>query len=75
MADDCREVMRDLHVFLDGECETAVERVITTHLHDCPGCENRLDFERHVRIVVSRGCRERAPEELLERILQQLRVA
>ena len=70
MADDCRQVRRDLQVFLDGECETVVERVITTHLRDCPGCEDRVDFERHLRVRVARCCRESAPVGLLDRVVR-----
>ncbi len=73
MADGCREVLDDLERYLDGECPSQLAAVITRHLADCDPCLSRSDFERSLRAIVARHCREAAPSDLLDRVLEQLR--
>jgi mycothiol system anti-sigma-R factor len=73
MADGCREVLDDLERYLDGECPDQLEAVIAEHLADCPPCLSRSDFERALRDLVARQCRDTAPSSLLDRVLGELR--
>jgi len=73
MADSCREVLDDLERYLDGECSGQLSAVIADHLADCPPCLSRSDFERALRDLVARHCRDTAPADLLERVRSQLR--
>lgn len=73
MRAECREVLNDLERYLDGECPRQFEAVIVQHLADCSPCLSRTDFERALRALVARHCREVAPPGLLESVLQRLR--
>ena len=66
--DECREILGDLARYLDGECQPDLEHVVTAHLAACPPCTNRADFERHIRSLVARCCREQAPPDVLYRL-------
>lgn len=72
MDPDCREVLHDLEQYLDGECPDRFEAAITRHLADCSPCLSRSDFERALRAVIARHCRETAPPGLLDRVLARL---
>lgn len=71
-ADDCRQVLHSLYVFLDGECATTVERTVLIHLRQCTDCLGRADFERELRAVVATRCRDVAPAELVNRVVRGL---
>lgn len=73
MTDDCLEVLDDIERYLDGECPADVAAVISRHLADCSPCLYRSDFERSLRALVARNCRDQAPPGLLDRVLEQLR--
>lgn len=73
MKPECGEVLSDLERYLDGECSAQIEAMVAQHLADCSPCLSRTDFERALRALVARHCRETAPPGLLESVLQRLR--
>lgn len=73
MDPNCREILDDLERYVDGECPDQFEARIARHLADCPPCLSRSDFERALRALVARHCREPAPAGLLNRVLAVLR--
>jgi anti-sigma factor (TIGR02949 family) len=73
MGEECRKALARLQVYLDGECETALEVAISRHLEDCPPCLDRADFEREVRAIIARKCRMTAPQGLVDRVISALR--
>lgn len=74
MSEECRDALRRLNEYLDGECGDDLEATIRAHLADCPPCWDRADFEQEVRALVARRCREKAPDGLVQRVLAELRV-
>ena len=72
MADECKQILHDLAQYLDGECATEVEHLVTQHLTDCPPCMDRADFERQLRSILARSCRVHAPEDVLARVRARL---
>lgn len=74
MSEECRDALRRLNEYLDGECGDDLEATIRAHLADCPPCWDRADFEREVRKLVANRCREQAPAELVDRVLTELRL-
>ena len=74
MGDDCRAVLRRLEMYLDGETDVDVEVIVSEHLHGCPPCLDRAEFERELRALVASRCRECAPPGLLERVVARLDV-
>lgn len=73
MSDECQAAARQLQEYLDGECGKDLEELIRAHLEDCAPCWDRADFELQLRAIVARKCRERAPQELVTRILAEFR--
>jgi anti-sigma factor (TIGR02949 family) len=72
MGDDCREALHELQRYLDRECPSDLEATIRHHLGDCPPCMDRADFERELRAIVARRCKDAAPSSLMGRIIADL---
>lgn len=71
---NCREILRQLYLYLDGEVAGGDCAVIERHLSSCSPCMQHAEFERAVKEVVRRKCgSERAPAELVDRLRDQLR--
>ncbi len=71
-SDECREALKRLGAFLDGELGEVTRSKLREHLSDCAPCTERADFEEHLRELVRRGCSDQAPEHLKARIRLQL---
>lgn len=70
---DCTTALERIYLFVDSEIETASAEEIQEHLDSCADCLNEYDYERLVKMVVSRSCAEVAPEQLRERVLISIR--
>lgn len=71
---DCRAVLERLYLFLDGEIAGDVCSEIERHLSQCRDCFGRVSFERELKELIGRTCREdRVPEELVARLRARLR--
>ena len=69
----CQEVLDELERYLDGECPEQFEAAVARHLADCSPCLSRSDFERSLRALIARHCRESAPPRLLHEVLALLK--
>jgi mycothiol system anti-sigma-R factor len=70
----CDETLVRLHGYVDRELSEAEMLEVQTHLDDCPPCDKHFHFEAQVKLLVhNKGCTERAPEHLVNRILDNLR--
>lgn len=72
MKEPCRDVLRELDVFLDGECTGDLEEVIRRHLGECPPCVDRADFQRELRALIASKCKDAAPSGLLDRVIDTI---
>jgi mycothiol system anti-sigma-R factor len=72
MSDHCQEILSDIALFLDGECGAEVEHMVAQHLVNCPPCMDKSDFERQLRALVARSCREKIPGDVLDRIRSRM---
>ena len=72
MSEECQEILADLALYLDGECDAAAEHTITNHLTTCPPCLDRSDFERTLRVMLAKSCREKMPADVFERVRAHL---
>jgi mycothiol system anti-sigma-R factor len=70
----CRDVLEEVYLYLDGEV-TPEERVaIRLHLDDCGPCLRKFGIEQEVKALVARCCgQEQTPSHLRERVLSTLR--
>ena len=66
--EECKDAIRELYTFLDGELTEARRQAISGHLDSCHSCLEAFEFEAELRLVVSHHCRATVPEALKERI-------
>ena len=66
---NCKQTIRELDAFLDGELPTDVRKHIHEHLNDCTDCLQAFDFEAELKQAIRRKCRnDELPPGLLGRI-------
>jgi anti-sigma factor (TIGR02949 family) len=67
--DNCRETIRELEAFLDGELSEDGHHAIHAHLDGCTDCWQAFDFHAELRTVIATKCRnDEMPPGLLSRI-------
>lgn len=71
----CDEVLADVYVFLDSECDKERKAKIRQHLEECGPCLQKFGIESEVKALVHRSCQEKAPEGLRDRLRDRLRTA
>jgi mycothiol system anti-sigma-R factor len=70
---DCRRILREIELYLDGEIAGDRCGQIERHLTGCGSCLRHLDFQRELKLLIRRKCRaEGVPPELIERIRSAL---
>ncbi|HKD96224.1 MAG TPA: mycothiol system anti-sigma-R factor [Micromonosporaceae bacterium] len=66
---ECNEVLGEVFLYLDLECDDERRDLIRTHLEDCGPCLREFGIEKEVKLLVSRCCGgERAPDALRDRL-------
>ena len=66
---NCRETIRELNAFLDGELPAEVHEHIGEHLGECLDCHQAFDFEAELKQAIRRKCsNDEMPPGLLARI-------
>lgn len=67
---DCRDTIRELYSYLDDVLDESLRVQITTHLHECPDCQDRVEFEYTLKARIRvRAAEEPLPDELRKRLL------
>ena len=70
---DCRDTLRELYSYLDDVLEESLRVQITTHLDECPDCQDRVQFEYTLKARIrARAAEEPLPESLRQRRLDCL---
>ena len=65
----CGDVLGEVYLFLDLECDETRRQLIRTHLDECTPCLREYGIEQEVKALVSRCCGgEQAPTALRERL-------
>ncbi|GGP69772.1 mycothiol system anti-sigma-R factor [Saccharothrix coeruleofusca] len=71
---DCSEVLSEVWLFLDHECDQQRRQLLETHLKECHPCLEQYDLEEHLKALLARKCGgELAPEELKARLRARIR--
>ncbi len=66
---NCKQTIRELDAFLDGELPNDIREHIHEHLNDCTDCLQAFDFEAELKQAIRRKCRnDELPPGLLGRI-------
>lgn len=73
---NCAEVLAEVWLFLDHECDQDRRQLLARHLDECRPClaEYGLD-EKVKKLLASRCGGEQAPDSLRNRLRHQIRVA
>ena len=62
---DCREVLEEVYLYLDGEMDAERRHLIREHLDECSPCLRQFGVEQEVKLLVARRCGgDRAPESV-----------
>jgi len=70
----CSQVISDVYLYLDAECDEVGRERIKRHLDECSPCLRDYGIEQEVKALVARCCgHETAPDGLRERLRVKLR--
>ncbi len=72
-ASDCERALDRLYRFLDDHLDDARKAAIESHLDSCGHCLEAFSFEAELRMVIARRAVTPVPEDLRNRIAEQLR--
>ncbi len=71
---DCREVLQEVYLYLDRECDTERRDKIRDHLDECSPCLREYGLEQEIKALVARCCsQDVAPAGLRQRLRLRLR--
>ncbi|MBA2311153.1 MAG: mycothiol system anti-sigma-R factor [Pseudonocardiales bacterium] len=69
----CSEVLEQLYLFLDNECDDVCRSKLAQHLEECGPCLEEYGVEEKIKGLLARKCREAAPAGLRARLHTELR--
>jgi len=73
---DCDEVLAEVWLFLDHECDRTRRELLRKHLEECNPCLAAYGIEEKLKELLARKCGgELAPRELRSRLREQIRSA
>ena len=71
---DCSEVLAQVWLFLDNECNRERRELLARHLEECGSCLEEYGLEEHLKALLARKCRgDHAPDALKQRLRQSIR--
>jgi mycothiol system anti-sigma-R factor len=71
---DCSEVLAEVWLFLDHECDDTRRRLLEQHLDECSPCLEQFGIEEHLKVLLARKCGgEHAPDSLKTRLRAEIR--
>ncbi|MGH3873225.1 MAG: mycothiol system anti-sigma-R factor [Pseudonocardiaceae bacterium] len=71
---DCSEVLAELWLFLDNECDRERRRLLQRHLDECGPCLAEFGLDEHLKTLLARKCGgDHAPDALKQRLRQSIR--
>jgi mycothiol system anti-sigma-R factor len=71
---DCNEVLAELWLFLDNECDHERRERLRRHLDECGPCLEEFGLEEHLKALLARKCGgDHAPDALRYRLRQSIR--
>jgi len=70
----CRETLREIERYVDGECLQELTVQVEEHLSTCEDCTDHAEFKRHLKVLIAKKCGgEQLPEGVAERIRERIR--
>jgi mycothiol system anti-sigma-R factor len=73
---DCAEVLAEVWLFLDHECDEERRALLARHLDECGPCLAEYGIDEKLKRLLATKCGgEHAPDGLKNRLRRQIRVA
>jgi mycothiol system anti-sigma-R factor len=73
---DCSEVLAEVWLFLDQECNESRRALLNRHLDECGPCLAEYGLDEKLKTLLATKCGgEAAPESLKDRLRSQIRYA
>jgi mycothiol system anti-sigma-R factor len=73
---DCAEVLAEMWLYLDHECECQRRELLRKHLDECSPCLARYGLEEQLKELLARKCGgDQAPDTLRQRLRESIRAA
>ncbi|WP_300019226.1 mycothiol system anti-sigma-R factor [Pseudonocardia sp.] len=73
---DCSEVLAEVWLFLDQECDEGRRALLTKHLDECAPCLAEYGLDEKLKKLLATKCGgEHAPAGLKDRLRSQIRYA
>ncbi|HEX2300037.1 MAG TPA: mycothiol system anti-sigma-R factor [Pseudonocardiaceae bacterium] len=70
---DCSEVLAELWLFLDNECNGERRALLQRHLDECGACLEEYGLEEHLKALLARKCGgDHAPDTLKQRLRESI---
>ncbi len=71
---DCGQVLAELWLFLDNECDRERRELLRRHLDECGPCLEEFGLEEHLKALLARKCGgDHAPDALKQRLRDSIR--
>ena len=71
---DCSEVLEEVWLFLDHECDQGRRELLEKHLDECSPCLEQFGIEEHLKVLLRSKCGgEHAPDGLKQRLRDKIR--
>lgn len=71
---DCSEVLAEVWLLLDDECNQSRRELLREHLDECTPCLEQYGIHEHLKLLLARKCGgEHAPDEFKERLRATIR--
>ena len=71
---DCHQVLAELWLFLDHECNRERRELLQRHLDECGPCLEEYGLEEHLKALLARKCGgDHAPDALKQRLRESIR--
>jgi mycothiol system anti-sigma-R factor len=66
---DCRHVLTQIELYLDGELDVSLHAEVHDHLGTCGDCADRSEFQRRLKDMLRAKCGcDEVPPALLKRV-------
>lgn len=72
---NCAELLSEVYLLLDHECQPEHEAQLRQHLNDCPPCLEEYGIDEQLKLLLARKCGgDQAPAELKRRLRESIRL-
>ncbi|MGX7824353.1 mycothiol system anti-sigma-R factor [Actinokineospora sp. 24-640] len=70
----CTDVLKEVWLFLDAECDQTRRAVLQQHLDECSPCLEEYGLEEHLKLLLARKCGgDQATMEFRDRLRASIR--